>query len=165
MSFLFIPHSVQYLLVITTETRQTSPLMNPFVHMNPVILKSSSSQKPSVCKLDRDTKNTVASQIPRCSLAVSRPAVSTPHRCAGLPRWHSGQETFWSGGDLGDAGSIPESGRSPGEADSNSLQHSCLGNPMDRGAWWATVHGVARSQNTTEHERAHGMTCLQKFWA
>ena len=41
---------------------------------------------------------------------------------------------------------LPGSGRSPGEGDSNPLQHSCLGNPMDRGAWWATVHGVARSQ-------------------
>ena len=37
-------------------------------------------------------------------------------------------------------------GRSPGEGNGNPLQHSCLGNPMDRGAWWATVHGVAKSQ-------------------
>ena len=43
----------------------------------------------------------------------------------------------------GDAGSIPGSGRSPGEGNGNPLQYSCLGNPMDRGAWWATVHGVA----------------------
>ena len=40
--------------------------------------------------------------------------------------------------------SIPGSGRSPGEGDGNSLQYSCLGNPMDRGAWRATVHGVTR---------------------
>ena len=39
-----------------------------------------------------------------------------------------------------DAGSIPGSGRSPGEGNGNPLQYSCLGNPMDRGAWWATVH-------------------------
>jgi len=38
---------------------------------------------------------------------------------------------------------IPGSGRSPGEGNDNSLQYSCLGNPMDRGAWWATVHGAA----------------------
>ena len=44
----------------------------------------------------------------------------------------------------GDAGSIPGSGRSPGEGNCNPLQYSCLGNPMDRGAWWATVHGVTR---------------------
>ena len=45
-----------------------------------------------------------------------------------------------------DAGSIPGSGRSPGEGNGTSLQYSCLGNPMDRGAWRATVHGVAKSQ-------------------
>ena len=43
-------------------------------------------------------------------------------------------------------GSIPELGRSPGEGSGNPLQYSCLGNPMDRGTWWAMVHGVARSQ-------------------
>ena len=46
----------------------------------------------------------------------------------------------------GDEGSIPGSGRSPGEGSGNSLQCSCLENPMDRGAWWATVHGVAQSR-------------------
>ena len=49
-------------------------------------------------------------------------------------------------GDAGDVGLILELGRSPGEGNGNSLQYSCLGNPMERGAWWATVHGVARSQ-------------------
>jgi len=44
--------------------------------------------------------------------------------------------------NTGDLGLIPGSGRSPGEEDGNPLQHSCLGNPMDRGAWQATVHGV-----------------------
>ena len=43
-------------------------------------------------------------------------------------------------------GSISGSGRSPGEGHGNPLQYSCLGNPMDRGAWWATVHGVTKSQ-------------------
>ena len=43
-----------------------------------------------------------------------------------------------------DVDSIPGLGRSPGEGSGNPLKHSCLGNPMDRGAWWATVHGVAR---------------------
>ena len=43
------------------------------------------------------------------------------------------------------AGLIPELGRSPGEGNDNPLQYSCLGNAMDRGAWWATVHGVAKS--------------------
>ena len=47
---------------------------------------------------------------------------------------------------LGDAGSIPESGRSPGEGNGNPLKYSCLENPMDKGAWRATVHGVTKSQ-------------------
>ena len=48
-------------------------------------------------------------------------------------------------------GLIPELGRSPGVGNNNSLQYSCLGNLMDRGVWQATVHGVAKSWNTTEH--------------
>ena len=43
-----------------------------------------------------------------------------------------------------DAGSVPGSGRSPREGNGNALQYSCLGNPMDRGAWWATVYGVKK---------------------
>ena len=48
--------------------------------------------------------------------------------------------------NAGDLGLIPESGRSPGEGNDNPLQFPCLGNHMDRGAWRATVHGVAKSQ-------------------
>ena len=48
--------------------------------------------------------------------------------------------------NAGDPGSIPASGRSPGEGNGNPLQYSCLENPMDGGAWWATVHGVTKSQ-------------------
>ena len=48
--------------------------------------------------------------------------------------------------NAGDAGLIPESGRSAEGGNSNLLQYSCLENPMDGGAWWATVHGVAESQ-------------------
>ena len=46
----------------------------------------------------------------------------------------------------GDLGSIPGSGRSPGEGNGYPLQHSCLEHPMDRGAWWATVHRVEKSR-------------------
>ena len=46
--------------------------------------------------------------------------------------------------NVGDLASIPGSGRSPGEGNGNPLQYSCLENPMDGEAWWATVHGVAR---------------------
>ena len=48
--------------------------------------------------------------------------------------------------DAGDPGSIPGLGRSPGEGNGNPLQYSCLENPKEGGAWWATVHGVAKSQ-------------------
>ena len=51
-----------------------------------------------------------------------------------------------SAGDTGDMGSLPELGRSPGEGRGNTLQHSCLENPMDTGAWWATVQLVAESR-------------------
>ena len=47
-------------------------------------------------------------------------------------------------------GSIPASGRSPAGGHGNLLQYSCLENPMDRGAWWATVHGVAKDLDITE---------------
>ena len=51
-----------------------------------------------------------------------------------------------SAGDARDVHSIPGSGRSSGRGSGDSLQYSCLGNPMDRGAWWAIVHGVAKSR-------------------
>ena len=59
-------------------------------------------------------------------------------------------------GDTRDVGSIPGSGRPPGGGNSNPLQYSCLGNPMDRGAWWATVHWVAKSwTRLSTHVRMH----------
>ena len=48
--------------------------------------------------------------------------------------------------NAGNLGSIPESGRSPGEGNGNPLQYSCLEYPMDRGAWWAAVNAVTKSQ-------------------
>ena len=60
----------------------------------------------------------------------------------GFPDGSDGKESTYNAGDLG---SIPGSGRSPGERHGNPLQYSCLENPMDRGAWWAIVHGVTQS--------------------
>ena len=57
-----------------------------------------------------------------------------------------GSEVKVSACNVGDPGSIPGSGRSPGEGNDNPLQYSCLENPMGGGAWWATVHGVAKSR-------------------
>ena len=62
----------------------------------------------------------------------------------GLPLWLCGKESACNAGDAGDEGSILGSGRSSGEGHGNPLHYSCLGNPMDRGAWQATVYGVAR---------------------
>ena len=53
-------------------------------------------------------------------------------------------------GDTGDLGSIPGSGRSPGGAQNNPFQYSCLENPMERGIGWATVHGIAKESDMTE---------------
>ena len=58
----------------------------------------------------------------------------------GFPGGSDGKES------AGDSGSIPGSGRSHGGGNGNPLQYSCLENPMDRGVWWATVHGVTKSQ-------------------
>ena len=61
----------------------------------------------------------------------------------GFPGGLDGKEYAYNAGD---PGLIPGWGRSPGEGNGNPLQYSFLENPMDRGAWWATVHGVAKSQ-------------------
>ena len=58
-------------------------------------------------------------------------------------------------GNARDVGLIPGSGRSPGGGHGNPLQYSSLENPMDRGAWWATVHGVAKSQTRLEQLSMH----------
>ena len=63
-----------------------------------------------------------------------------------VPWQLSGKESACSVGASGEVGLIPGSGRSPGEGNGTSLQYSCLENPMDRGAWRATVHRVAKSQ-------------------
>ena len=57
--------------------------------------------------------------------------------------------------DVRDVSSIPGSGRSPGEGNGTPLQHACLGNPMDRGAWGATVHGVAKSWTQLKRLSTH----------
>ena len=61
----------------------------------------------------------------------------------GLPRWIRGKESTCNAGDMS---LIPGSGRFPGEGNGNPLQYFCLENPMDGEAWWATVHGVAKSR-------------------
>ena len=71
-----------------------------------------------------------------CLVAKSCPNLWQPHGLSSFDK-----ETACNAGDLG---LIPGSGRSPGEGNGNPLQYSCLENPMDRGAWQSTVHGVTR---------------------
>ena len=70
------------------------------------------------------------------------------HVCVsvGFPWWLSGKYPPANVEDARDMGSILGSGRSPGVGNGNPLQYSCLGNPMERRSWWATVHGVTKSQ-------------------
>ena len=70
------------------------------------------------------------------------PQTLLPSMPVGIPGGLDGKASACNVGDLG---SIPASGRSPGEGNSNPLQYSCLENSMDGGAWWAAVHGVAKS--------------------
>ena len=55
--------------------------------------------------------------------------------------------------NAGDVDSVPELGRSPGEGNGYPLQYSCLGNPEDRRAWWAPVHGVAKELDMTKQQQ------------
>ena len=61
-------------------------------------------------------------------------------------------------GDIRDRGSVPGSGRSPGGGHGRPLQCSCLENPLDRGSWWATVHGITRSQTLLKQLNTHTHT-------
>ena len=69
--------------------------------------------------------------------------INTSFFSLGFP---GGSEVKASACNVGDLGSIPWLGRSPGEGNGNPLQYSCLENPLDAGVWWATVHGVTNSQ-------------------
>ena len=69
----------------------------------------------------------------------------------GFPDGLAGKESVCHARDSRNVGSIPGSRRSSGAGNSNPLQYSCLENPMVRGAWWATVHRVAKESDMTEH--------------
>ena len=87
------------------------------------------------------------------------------------PGWRNNQwarsEVKASACDAGDLGSVPGLGRSPGGGHGNPLQYSCLENPMDGGAWWATVHGVTTSRTrlsdfTFTHSKSLGHSGVQQ---
>ena len=75
-----------------------------------------------------------------------------------------GSEVKASACNAGELGSIPGLGTSPGEGNGNPLQYSSLENPMDGGAWWATVHGVTKESDTTANRlETHGSVGLHNF--
>ena len=76
----------------------------------------------------------------------------------GFPGGVSGKEPTCHAGDIRDAGLIPGLGRSPGKGNGNPLQYSCLENSMNRGAWWFTVHRVAKSRT-----RLSNLACTHIF--
>ena len=90
----------------------------------------------------------------------------------GAPGGASRKNPLANVGDIKDVGSVPGSGRSPGVENGSPLQYSCLENSLDRGAWWATVHGSAKAtEHTQEHTpgrecgdqgRAGGALCLSR---
>ena len=92
---------------------------------------------------------------------------STAYSASALPRWPA------SAGDIRDVDSIPASGKSPEGRHGNPVQNSCLENPMDRGALWATVHSVTKSQTQQKRlsmqahihcfQRAYRLSCGSKI--
>ena len=82
----------------------------------------------------------------------------------GFPGGSVSKESICNAGDIGDAGSISGLGKYPGGGNGNPLQYSCLKNPMDRRAWWAIVHVVAKRQTRLGTELKVHCT-LKKQWA
>ena len=80
----------------------------------------------------------------------------------GLPGGASGKEYADNAGDTGNVGSIPGSEKSPGGGHGSPLHYSCLENPMDRGAWQAIIHRIAKGQTQLKGLSAH--TLVSTLW-
>ena len=87
-----------------------------------------------------------------------RYASALPWEGQDFPRGSVGKESAWNAGNTGDLGSIPRSGRFSGVGNGNPLQHSCMENARDRGAWLATVRGVTKSR--TRLKQLSARSCI-----
>ena len=83
----------------------------------------------------------------------------------GLPLWLSNKESTCEAENAGDSGVIPGSGSSRGGEHGNPFQYSFLENPMNRGAWWAIVHGVTKSETGLEQLSMQGHTHIENIQA
>ena len=91
-------------------------------------------------------------------IKADHPPAGMPHACKFSQVALVVKNLAASEEDVRDAGVIPGSGRSPGGGQGNPLQYSCLENPMNRGAWWATVHGVTQSRTQLKQLSTHART-------
>ena len=98
-----------------------------------------------IVKMIQNLENKMASQINSLETRIEKMQERFNKDLEEIKGFPGGSEVKASACNVGDLGSIPGLGRSPGEGNCNPLQYSCLENPMDRGAWWATVHGVTKS--------------------
>ena len=108
-------------------------------------------------KFSKNSTNRGAQQATVDRVAKGRTQLSDYHSLThttltGLPRWLSGKEPTCQAEE---EGSTPGLEGSPGEVSGNPLQYSCLRHPMDRGAWWATVHGVAKRHDLVTKQQQH----------
>ena len=148
--------------------------------MNPGVFSKNKKSKCDICKLtagywaysaDNRTKSFPGQRTGENEKrnpwrgSRQRPAATERRTCLlllcthqGFPDGSDDKESTCSAGALG---SIPGLGRSPGERNGNPLQYSCLENPMDRGAWRATVHGVAKSRTRLSDSHTHTCICTQ----
>ena len=83
--------------------------------------------------------------------------------CIGLPLWLSSKESTCNAGDAGDICWIPGLGKFPGGGHGNPLKYSCLENPMDRGAWQATVHKVTKSRTPLKWLSTNAHMCIAEL--
>ena len=118
-------------------------LLESYIAITIFLSRSFSTFKIHVYKYFSEAKTVIHFKIPVISQSFGR----VPIKMGGFSGGSDGKA---SACNAGDPGSIPGSGRSPGEGNGNPLQYSCLEHSMDGGAWWATVHGIAESHMTEQ---------------